>query len=404
MDFRFSPQEEAFRQEVRHWLKENLPHNWQGDRFTRDRDAETWNVYREFAKRLASKKWVAPHWPAQYGGLGLTIIQQLIFNEEMAYANAPVGYSLIGVGWAGPTIIVYGTEEQKKKHLGAITNAETMWCQGFSEPNAGSDLASLQTRAVRDGDDYVINGQKIWTSGAHYADWMILLARTDPEAPKHKGISYFLLEMNTPGVSVQPLIDMMDNHGFNQVFFDNVRLPKECLLGEENRGWYMATTTLDFERSSIGGAVGARGLLQDLVAYTAERNVPAAGGSASGGNGHRLADEPTVRARLADAAVEVEMGRLLSYRVATLQSRGLVPNYESSIAKLFNTDMQLRLARAGLDIMGLYGQLTPNSKWVPLRGRFERQYLWQTGMVVGGGTPEIQKNIIAMRGLGLPRQ
>ncbi|MBI2912304.1 MAG: acyl-CoA dehydrogenase family protein, partial [Chloroflexi bacterium] len=215
MDFRFSPQEEAFRHEVRGWLKENLPSEWQGDRLTRDRD---WNVYLQFARRLAKRKWVAPHWPAAYGGLGLSIIEQLIFNEEMAYASAPVGYSAIGVGWAGPTIIVYGTEEQKKRHLSAITNAETMWCQGFSEPNAGSDLASLQTRAIRDGDDYVINGEKIWTSGAHLADWCILLARTDPEAPKHKGISYFIVPMRDekgqpyPGTSVRPLYNMANTH------------------------------------------------------------------------------------------------------------------------------------------------------------------------------------------------
>ncbi len=394
MDFRLTPEEEAFRQEVSDWLAENLPKDWSGDRFTRDRDAETWNVYRAFAKKLAEKHWVAPQWPVQYGGLGLSVIQQLIFNEEMAYAQAPVGYSLMGVGWAGPTIIVYGTEEQKRKHLSAITNAETMWCQGFSEPNAGSDLASLQTRAVRDGDDYIINGQKIWTSGAHLADWCILLARTDPEAPKHKGISYFLLDMKTPGITVQPLIDMMDNHGFNQLFFENVRVPKDCLLGEENRGWYMAATTLDFERSSIGGAVGGRRMLEEIVEYARDTRH----------NGKRLIDEAPVRVRLADAALEVEIGRLLSYRVASMQSRGLVPNYESSIAKLFNTDMQLRLAKAGMEIMGLYGQLEPQSKYVPLRGKFERQYLWQTGMSVGGGTPEIQRNIIAMRGLGLPRQ
>jgi alkylation response protein AidB-like acyl-CoA dehydrogenase len=394
MDFQFSLQEEAFRQEIRDWLKDNLPEDWTGDRLSRaSEDPDTWNVYKEFARRLASKKWVAPHWPEQYGGLGLSVIEQLVFNEEMAYANAPIGYSSIGVGWAGPTIIVYGTEEQKKKHLGAITSADTMWCQGFSEPNAGSDLANLQTRAVKDGDDYVINGQKIWTSGAHYADWMILIARTDPEAPKHKGISYFLADMKTPGITIRPLIDMMNNHAFNEVFFENVRIPRECLLGEENRGWYMATTTLDFERSSIGGAVGARKMVEDLVTYATETRV----------SGRRLADEARVRVRLADAAVEAEIGRLLSYRVATMQARGLVPNYESSIAKLFNTDMQLRMARAGLEIMGLYGQLEPKSKWVPLHGRFERQYLWQTGMAVGGGTTEIQKNIIAMRGLGLPR-
>ncbi len=393
MEFRFSPQEDAFRQDVRAWLKENLPENWQEDRFTRDRDEETWNVYRDFAARLAKKRWVAPHWPVAYGGLGLSVVEQLIFNEEMAYHNAPVGYNSIGVGWAGPTVIIYGTEEQKRKHLSAITNAETMWCQGFSEPNAGSDLASLQTRAVRDGDDYIVNGQKIWTSGAHLADWMILLARTDPEAPKHKGISYFLLDMKTPGVSVQPLIDMMNNHGFNQVFFENVRVPKDCLLGEENRGWYMATTTLDFERSSIGGAVGGRRMLEDLAQYVSEARH----------DGSVLKDDVRVRTRLADCAVEVEIGRLLSYRVVSMQSRGLVPNYESSVAKLFNTDMQWRLSKAGLEIMGLYGQLEPKSRWVPLLGRFERQYLWQIGMIVGGGTPEIQRNIIAMRGLGLPR-
>jgi alkylation response protein AidB-like acyl-CoA dehydrogenase len=396
MDFRLSPEEEAFRQEVRDWLKGNLPSNWQEDRFTRDpeRDSETWKAYRTFAKKLSAKNWVAPAWPEEYGGLGLSVMQQLVFNEEMAYHQAPNYYSLMGVGWAGPTIIVYGTEEQKQKHLGAITNAEVMWCQGFSEPEAGSDLASLQTRAVRDGDDYVINGQKIWTSGAHLADWCILLARTDPDAPKHKGISYFLLDMKTPGVTVQPLIDMMDNHAFNQLFFEDVRVPKECLLGGENQGWYMAATTLDFERSSIGGAVGGRRMVEELVAYARDTKR----------NGKRLSEEVTVRVRLADAALEVEIGRMLSYRVASMQQRGLVPNYESSIAKLFNTDMQFQLAKAGLEIMGLYGQLEPHSKYAPLRGKFERQYLWQTGMIVGGGTPEIQRNIIAMRGLGLPRQ
>lgn len=397
MDFRFSPAEEAFRQEIRDWLKENLPDNWTGDRFTRSREdgaAEGMNVYKEFAKRLATKGWVAPHWPREYGGLGLSVVDQLIFNEEMAEANAPIGYSSIGVGWAGPTIIVYGTDEQKKRFLPGITSGDVMWCQGFSEPNAGSDLANIATRAERDGDDYVINGQKIWTSGAHYADWMILIARTDPEAPKHKGISYFLVDMKTPGITIRPLIDMMDNHGFNEVFFENVRVPRENLLGEENRGWYMATTTLDFERSSIGGAVEAKRMVRELLNYTKETRT----------NGRRLYDEPRVRWRLGEAAIEAEIGRLLSYRVVTLQARGQVPNYEASIAKLFNTDMKLRMARSGLEIMGLYGQLEHKDARAPLRGMFERQYLWQTGLAVGGGTTEIQKNIIAMRGLGLPRQ
>ena len=337
---------------------------------------EGMNVYAEFARRLATKGWVAPSWPKEYGGLALSHVEQLIFNEEMANANAPIGYSSIGVGWAGPTIIVYGTDEQKERFLNPITSGEVMWCQGFSEPNAGSDLANIQTRAVRDGDDYVINGQKIWTSGAHYADWMILIARTDQEAPKHKGISYFLVDMKTPGLTTSPLIDMMNNHGFNEVFFDNVRVPRANLLGEENRGWYISTTTLDFERSSIGGAVEAKRMVEELVGYTKDTRS----------NGHRLYDEPRVRWRLGEAAMEAEIGRLLSYRVVTLQSRGVVPNYEASIAKLFNTDMKLRMARSGLEIMGLYGQLDHADKLAPLKGRFERQYLWQTGLAVGGGT------------------
>ena len=391
MDFRFTPQEQAFRQEIRDWLKTNLP-DMPSDRLSGD--SENLNVYREFAQQLATKGWVAPHWPKEYGGLGLSVVEQLVFNEEMAEGNAPMGYSMIGTGWVGPTIIVYGSDEQKQRFLTPITAADVMWCQGFSEPNAGSDLASIKTSAVRDGDDYVINGQKIWTSGAHYADWMILIARTDPEAPKHKGISYFLVDMKTQGLTTTPLIDMMDNHAFNEVFFDNVRVPRENLLGAENQGWYMAATTLDFERSSIGGAVGAGRMVRDLAQYCADTPW----------NGHRLIDESRVRSRLSDAAIEAELGRLLSYRVVTLQSRGAVPNYEASIAKLFNTDMQLRMARSGLEIMGLYGQLDHKDKYAPLKGRFERQYLWQTGLAVGGGTTEIQKNIIAMRGLGLPRQ
>jgi len=392
MDFRFTPQEQAFREEIRDWLKTNMPENLPADRLSRD--AENLNVYKEFAQTLATKGWVAPHWPKEYGGRGLSVVEQLVFNEEMAEANAPMGYSMIGTGWVGPTIIVYGSDEQKKRFLPPITAGDVMWCQGFSEPNAGSDLASIKTSAVKDGDDYVINGQKIWTSGAHYADWMILIARTDPEAPKHKGISYFLVDMKTQGLTMAPLVDMMDNHAFNEVFFDNMRVPRENLLGAENQGWYMAATTLDFERSSIGGAVGAGRMVRDLVGYCVETPW----------NGHRLIDESRVRSRLSDAAIEAELGRLLSYRVVTLQSRGAVPNYESSIAKLFNTDMQLRMARSGLEIMGLYGQLDHQDKHAPLKGRFERQYLWQTGLAVGGGTTEIQKNIIAMRGLGLPRQ
>ena len=205
MDFRLSPEEEAFRQEVRDWLKENLPEDWQQDRFTRDRDSETWNIHSAFAKKLAEKKWVAPAWPVEYGGRGLSVMQQLVFNEEMASHQAPIGYISIGVGWVGPTVIVYGTEEQKRKHLSAITNAETMWCQGFSEPNAGSDLAALKMRAVRDGDDFIITGQKVWTSYADVSDWIFALVRTNTEVKKQAGITFILADMQSPGISVAPV-------------------------------------------------------------------------------------------------------------------------------------------------------------------------------------------------------
>jgi alkylation response protein AidB-like acyl-CoA dehydrogenase len=268
-----------------------------------------------------------------------------------------------------------------------------IWCQGYSEPGSGSDLASLQTRAVQDGDDFIINGQKIWTSQAHYADWMFLLARTDPDAPKHKGISYFLVDMKSPGISVRPLINMAYQKGFNEVFFDNVRVPRSGLLGELNRGWYMATTTLDFERSSVSTSAGMRRSLQELTAYCLETSS----------NGSRLIDTPSVRHKIADLLIEVNIIRLLSYRVVTMQVNGIVPNHEASIVKVFNSELNQRIARAGMQVLGLHGQLTPESPYARLHGRFERSYLTSVGSTIAAGTSEIQRNIIASRGLGLPR-
>jgi alkylation response protein AidB-like acyl-CoA dehydrogenase len=268
-----------------------------------------------------------------------------------------------------------------------------IWCQGYSEPGSGSDLASLQTRAVQDGDDFVINGQKIWTSQAHYADWMFVLARTDPEAPKHRGISYFLVDMKSPGISVRPLINMANQTGFNEVFFENVRVPRSGLLGELNRGWYIATTTLDFERSSVSTSATARRTLEELTSFTKEMRS----------NGAAVFDHPLVKHQLADLWVELNIARFLSYRVVSMQDRGLVPNYEASIVKVYNSEHNQRIARAGINILGLYGQLHPSSKYTRLRGRFERSYLSSVGSTIAAGTSEIQRNIIATRGLGLPR-
>ena len=390
MDFRFTPEQDSFRAEVRSFINDALPPDWVGSDNAIDEEAYVFG--REFLKKLAPKRWITPAWPQEYGGLGMGLWEQVVFNEEMAYNRAPV-INTPAVGYLGPTIMLYGSEEQKKQHLDGITSGEVQWCQGYSEPGSGSDLASLQTRALQDGDDFVINGQKIWTSQAHYADWMFLLARTDPDAPKHKGISYFLLDMKSPGISVRPLINMADGKGFNEVFFDNVRVPRSGLLGELNRGWYMATTTLDFERSSVSTSAGMRRSLEELTSYCADTRS----------NGARLIDKPGVRSKLADLWVEVNIIRLLSYRVVTMQERGIVPNHEASIVKVFNSELNQRIGRAGIQLLGLHGQLGEESPYARLHGRFEKLYLTSVGSTIAAGTSEIQRNIIASRGLGLPR-
>jgi alkylation response protein AidB-like acyl-CoA dehydrogenase len=394
MRFRFTPEQEAFRTEVTDFLRESLPGNWEGaDNAIDEGDYE---FGRQFLKKLAPKKWIAPAWPVEYGGLGLSLWDQVVFNEAMGYARAPI-VNTAAVGYLGPTIILYGNDEQKRQHLPGITSGDVIWCQGYSEPNSGSDLASLQTRAVKDGDDWIINGQKIWTSQGHYADWMFLIARTDPDAPKHRGISYFLLDMKTPGISVRPLINMADGEGFNEVFFDNVRVPSSALLGEVNRGWYIATTTLDFERSAIGGTMQALRTLEELTRFA--KSEPD-----GRGNGGTLWDKPPVRQTIVDLWITSDISRLLSYRVVSMQERGLVPNYESSINKVLTVDYVQRQSRVGISIMGPYGGIWGEGPWAKLRGRFAKSYVATVGSAIAGGTTEIQKNIIATRGLGLPRQ
>jgi len=392
MEFKFSPQEDALREEVRGFLRQELPAGWDTDPLEAGTD-EAWQFSRAFVKKLGRKGWIAFNWPKEYGGYGASIMEQVIYNEEMAYGRAPM-VNLFGVNMIGPTLIVYGSEEQKKQHLSGITSGDVMWCQGYSEPGAGSDLASLQTRAVRDGDDYVINGQKIWTSAAHRADWIFLLARTDPDAPKHRGISMFLLEMKTPGISVRPLVNLAGQLGFNEVFFDNVRVPAKNMVGEENRGWYIGATLLDFERSNISGAAAARRSLEELIDYCRET------GTGRGSAGRRDLE----RNSIADRWVEIEVGRYISYRVASIQAQGKIPNYEASVAKLYHSELGQRIAQTGVRVMGLHGQVLPESKkWARLAGRFAMAYMTSLGTTIAAGTSEIQRNIIATRGLGLPR-
>jgi alkylation response protein AidB-like acyl-CoA dehydrogenase len=391
MDFRFTPEEEAFRAEVREFLKKELPPGWdeQFDTETELGSEAQGEFAKQFNRKLAEKGWLAIAWPKEYGGLGASVWQQVIYNEEMAYAGAPTGFNM-GVAWVGPSLMLYGTEEQKKYFIPRITNLEHIWCTLYSEPGAGSDLASLQTRAVRDGDDYVINGQKIWTSGAHRSNWGWLAARTDPDAPKHKGISMFLVPMDSPGITIRPLVNMAGAHGFNEVFFENVRVPAKYLVGQENMGWYQLAVALDFERSSIAGSARARRQLNELIAFARE-------------NPEFVAQRPQVRHRLADVHIEIDIGQALSYRVASIQAGGKVPNYEATIAKLYSSELGQRLARAGMQLLGMYGQLHPKSKYTKLKGQFERYYQFSVAETIAGGTSEVMRSVAAIRGLGLPR-
>jgi alkylation response protein AidB-like acyl-CoA dehydrogenase len=405
MNFKDTPEESVFRQEVRGFIESNLPRGY-GTPDYAERLAEAsyeggaglQGEEREFMQRwrkaMAERRWIAPHWPKEYGGAGLSTIEQFIYNEEMAQSRAPAGLGGSGVSMIGPILILYGNEEQKKQFLPRIAAGEMNWCQGYSEPGAGSDLASLQTRAVRDGDDFIINGQKIWTSGAHRADWIFMLTRTNPDAPKHRGISMFLVDMKSPGITVSPLINLAGDHGFNQVFFDNVRVPARQMVGEENRGWYLGATLLDFERSNIGSSIGLRNTVNDIVQFAKENR---------GESTVRLFDNDAIRYELAERLVEADIARLFSYRIITMQKEGKVPNYEASMNKAFRSETQQRVARTGMKIIGLYGNLARNSKWAPLRGRLAHSYMTSVSATIAAGTSEIQRNVIAQRGLGLPR-
>ncbi len=394
VDIRFTESEESFREEIREFLRTELPDDWdpmgQGSPFSPGQFPFT----KELSKKLADKGWLTLAWPEEYGGQARSIMEQLVYREEMSYWGAP-GTDL-GVGaitWVGPTLMIAGTEEQKREHLPYIAEAERYWCTLYSEPGSGSDLASLQTSATLDGDDYVINGQKIWTSAAHIADWGWLAARTDPDAPKHRGISLFLLDMKSPGVSVRPIVNMAGGHEFNEVFFEDVRIPKTNLVGEENRGWYSLAVALDFERSGVGYSASARRILETLVEYAKETEK----------NGKPLSEDPIIRGKLAERFVETDVSRWLSYQVAWMQSRGVVPNAEASMSKMYGTELTQRVAATGMDILGMAGQLSQGSKWAPLEGYIQRTYLSSVSATIAAGTSEIQRDIIARRGLGLPR-
>ena len=391
MDFRLTPEEEAFRQEVREFLRQELPADWAGADFfgAEDEGDSTREIGRRITKKLVERKWLAMAWPKEHGGLEASHMQQLIYNEELSYHAAPGGGGM-GVAWVGPAIMLYGTEEQKQRFLPDITSGKVTWCTLYSEPEAGSDLAALQTSAVQDGDDFVINGQKIWTTGAQYSDLGWLAARTDPEAPKHKGISTFVVPMDAPGVTIRPLVNMANQTGFNEVFFDNVRIPKENLVGDLNRGWYHVAVALDFERSGIQFYARARRTLEQHVALFHEQP-------------EIVRRNPQTRIELADRYVELHVGTWMSYRIPYLQSQGVIPNYEASISKLYGSEFAQRVASTGMRLLGSFGLLGPGSAYAPMAGQIGQSYVQMVAATIAGGTSEVQRSIIATRGLGLPR-
>ena len=396
VDFNDSPAEAEFRAEVHAFLEETKQFRADGKNpgtgfGPKSVDDDKVADYEGWRDALAAKHWIAPHWPKEAGGAGLTSREQAVLNEEFSKAGVS-NVGGFGTMMIGPTLLVHGSDEQKAEHLPKIMNGEIAWCQGWSEPGAGSDLASLQTRAIRDGDEYVVNGQKIWTSGAHHADWMYMLARSDPDAPKHRGISFLMFPMTDPGVTVRPLTQMTGHSDFNEVFFEDVRVPVSNRVGEENRGWYVGMTLTDFERSGIGTSIGTHKSLRELL----ERAKALPEGQSQLGEGH-------VRIGFADRTIDAEVSLLFSYHMMSMQAANRVPNYEASMAKMFGSEMNQRIAQLHMKVYGLYGLLYDPDETPGETDQPSYRYLRSAANTIEGGSSEIQRNIIATRGLGLPR-
>ena len=384
MDFRDSPEEAAFRQELRAWLEANVP-SGPGSAPSRTR----WNeaASKEWSKKLFDAGYAGLTWPQEYGGRGAPYTHQAIFLEEVAKAEAPEHIGVIGLGMAGPTIIAHGTPEQKEKHLSRILSGEEVWCQGFSEPGSGSDLASLRTRAVLDGDEFVVNGQKVWSSFAHIADYCILVARTDPEAAKHAGITYLLVDMHSPGVEVRPLRQITGDPEFNEIFFTDVRVPRENVVDEVNNGWRVAMTTLLHERGTLGFALTARLEVANrkLVELARARGA---------------VDDPLVCDAIARQWIELQALKFTNYRALTTLMKTGVPGPEGSVAKLHWSESNQRLTKLALSILDGRSQLMNGEDG---GGYWQYQQLRSRGNTIEAGTSEILRNIIAERVLGLPR-
>jgi alkylation response protein AidB-like acyl-CoA dehydrogenase len=391
MDFDFRPEEKQFREEVRAFLKRELPDWWRG--LFSDDDRVT-GLTRQICEKLAARGWLTLSWPREYGGAAENEWKQAVIREEMWANDEPRGPQYMNLNYIGPMVMRFGTPEQKARFLPPMAAGKVIWCQGFSEPGAGSDLASLRTRAEDAGDHFVINGSKIWTSYADFpADWCLVLARTDQKAPKHKGISVFALDMRTRGITVRPITSMGGPRDFNEVFFDEVIVPRDCLLGNKNEGWMMVVAGLSFERVGVARYAKSARVIEMLVEYARNTVV----------NGRPLAERPEVRAKIADLYCRYQAARLLNYRAISMQAKGQVPSIEGSIARVHNTTLEQLAGQVGLEIIGPSGQIMQGDPLAPVDGRIERQWIHEIAATIAAGTIEVQKNIIAQRGLSLPK-
>jgi alkylation response protein AidB-like acyl-CoA dehydrogenase len=351
------------------------------------------------SQKLAKRGWLVMSWPEKYGGRGASLFEQTVYEMEIAYWGIPGAWmGISGIQWVGPCLILFGTEEQKNKYLPLIASGDRdgVWCTCYSEPNAGSDFASIQTRAVKDGDHYIINGQKVWTSAAHQARWCWLAARTTSKvAKKHQGISIFIVDMKSPGVTVNPILNYYGRHHLNEVFFDNVKVPASDLVGEENKGWYYLMQSLALERRSIAPTIygSLKWILEELANYAGETEY----------EGLRLSKNPVIRAKLADLAIDLEVLKMFAFQLAWQISQGQIPVYESSRNKIMGDDLMKRGAITGAEILGMYSQIDPDSKWAKLNGTIQGAYLGFPGQAIAAGTAEIEKSIIGQFRLGLPK-
>jgi alkylation response protein AidB-like acyl-CoA dehydrogenase len=387
VDFSYPPEAEALRAEFRTWLDENLPAELRGHAVGAGHglDDQWLERMRAWNRALADARFAAIAWPEEWGGRGAGVLEQVVYAEEMHRAHAPGTLNVIGLSNIAPAIIEHGTEAQKRALLPRMLRGDDIWCQGFSEPDAGSDLASLTTSAVRDGDSWIVNGQKTWNTLGHLANWCELLVRTDPTLPKHQGITCLLVDMTRPGVEVRPLVTITDEHEFNEIFFTDVRVPLDCTLGPVNDGWRVAMTTLAYERGTVAKLhLGTRAKIARLIEEARHTTI---------GSGRVATDDPVLRQRLARVYLDGELLKLISDRAISAELHGRAMGPEGSIAKLLWSETEQRVAEAAADVLG------PDA----LSGPWARDRVYSRALTIAGGTTQVNKNIVAQRLLGLPR-